>query len=511
VSDPRPSLWHILRRLSAAGLLTPGAAAAFTVTALGGGVNLASLLRFAARRRGEAIAIVDAGEPISFKALAAQCERMAAALRDAHGVRRGDVIGVLAHNGAGLVRAVFAASRLGARVMLLNAEMSAPQLAALTQRHHPKLVIAEADTLPRLAGAACPSLTAAELLQYAPTTYRRLRPVNGGELVVLTGGTTGPPKTASRKPSPRSFALLFIHLVTALGLDRHPSVYLAVPLFHGYGIAAYLVALALGRTVYLAPRFRAADACALIERERLEVVAVVPSMLQRMLAEPGADLTSLRCVISGGAALPAPLAVETRRRLGDVLFNLYGTSEAGVAIFAAPADLAAAPDTIGRPIWGVHVTIRGDAGAVLPDGQLGRLCVQSRAAVREGAWIETGDMALRDADGRLFVRGRIDDMIVSGGENVAPWEVESVLLTHPEVREAAAVGVPDPDFGQRLAAFIVLKPGAALTAEALGAWLAERVARYQRPRSIEIRAELPLTAIGKVDKRALASPPAAPG
>ena len=213
-------------------------------------------------------------------------------------------------------------------------------------------------------------------------------------------------------------------------------------------------------------------------------------------------------MISGGAALPAPLAVETRRRLGDVLFNLYGTSEAGVAIFASPADLAAAPDTIGRPIWGVRVTIRDDAGAVLPDGQLGRLCVESSAAALSKArWIETGDVGLRDASGRIFVRGRIDDMIVSGGENVAPWEVETVLLTHPQVREAAAVGVPDPDFGQRLVAFVSLKPGSTLTPDALAAWLAERVARYQRPRSIEFLDELPLTAIGKVNKRALVSPP----
>jgi acyl-CoA synthetase (AMP-forming)/AMP-acid ligase II len=499
----RPSLWRILGRLSAAGLLTPGALTAFAVTAIGGGVNLASLLRFAARRRGGATALNDAGELTSFNDLAAQCERMAAGLRDAHGVRRGDVVAVLAHNGAGLVRAVFAASRLGARVTLLNPEMSAPQLAALIERHHPRLVITGPETRSLVAVGA--ALTADALLEAAPADYRRLAPVNGGELVVLTGGTTGPPKAASRKPSPRSFALLFVHLVTALGLDRHPSAYLAVPLFHGYGIAAYLVALTLGRTVYLVPRFKAAEACALIQRERIEVVAVVPSMLQRMLAEPGADLSSLACVICGGAALPAQVAIETRKRLGDVLFNLYGTSEAGVAIFAAPSDLAAAPDTIGRPIWGVHVTIRDDADAPLPDGQLGRICVDSSAAVKPGAWIETGDVGLRDRQGLLFVRGRIDDMIVSGGENVAPWEVETVLATHPQVREAAAVGVPDPDFGQRLVAFVVPAAGGELTPEALSAWLAERVARYQRPRSIEFRTELPLTAVGKIDKRALAA------
>jgi acyl-CoA synthetase (AMP-forming)/AMP-acid ligase II len=186
------------------------------------------------------------------------------------------------------------------------------------------------------------------------------------------------------------------------------------------------------------------------------------------------------------------------------LFNLYGTSEGGVAVFAAPTDLAEAPDTIGREIWGVTVTIRGEDDALRADGETGRICVQSSAAVSRRGWIETGDLGFRDPEGRLFVRGRIDDMIVSGGENVSPWEVETVLLTHPDVAEAAAVGVPDPDFGQRLVAFVVPKPGSPLTADALSEWLSERVARYQRPRAIALREALPLTAIGKVDKCALA-------
>src|SRR5262249_25518999 len=160
-------------------------------------------------------------------------------------------------------------------------------------------------------------------LASAPDTYRRLRPVSGGEIVVLTGGTTGPPKGARRQAPGRHFALLVVHPVTAPGLDRPPAAYPPLPLFHRYGVRPLLVALALGRTVYLTPRFRAADAAALIAREKLEVVAVVPSMLQRMLALEDADLTSLRLVISGGAALPPPLAVRTRERLGDVLFNLY--------------------------------------------------------------------------------------------------------------------------------------------------------------------------------------------
>jgi acyl-CoA synthetase (AMP-forming)/AMP-acid ligase II len=151
------------------------------------------------------------------------------------------------------------------------------------------------------------------------------------------------------------------------------------------------------------------------------------------------------------------------------------------------------------------VTLRDERDAAVPDGESGRLCVESSAAVDQSGWIETGDLGVRGEDGLLFVRGRVDDMIVSGGENVSPWEVESVLATHPEVREAAAVGVPDADFGQRLVAFVVPRSGCALDEESLASWLGERVARYQRPRAITRCEALPLTPIGKVDKRALAA------
>jgi acyl-CoA synthetase (AMP-forming)/AMP-acid ligase II len=426
---------------------------------------------------------------------------MAAAFRDAHGIGRGDAVGILGRNGADLVRAIFAASRLGARVMLLNPEMSRLQISELIERHRLNLVVTAGD-IEQPQTAACPVVGAAQLLAASPRAYARLGRVTGGELIVLTGGSTGPPKPAARRASARNFLLLFLHIVAALELDRYRSVYVAVPLFHGYGVAAFLVALALGRTIYLAPRFDAAAACRLIDGERIEAAVLVPSMLQRVLASP-AGLGSLRCVICGGAALPPRLAVETRRRLGNVLFNLYGTSEAGVAVFATPADLAECPDTIGREIWGVKVTIRDSEGRVVSGEAAGRLCIESKAAASQGSWIDSGDFGLRDRSGRLFLRGRADDMIVSGGENVSPWDVETVLMTHPDVKEAAAVGVADADFGQRLAAFVVAMPGSELTAEALSEWLGERVARYQRPRSIELRPELPLTPIGKVDKRAL--------
>jgi len=499
----RPSRRWVIRRLRASGLLSVRGIARFARSAMANGSNLASLLDFAARHYRHAPALVVGEEALSFAELASQCDRMAAVLREKHAVGPGDKVGVLGRNGAPLVRAVFAASRVGARVYLLNPDMAPGQLATLISHHELKLVIADEACTKAMDHTGCPVVAADRLLAEAPSARPSLGRVGGGELVVLTGGTTGLPKAAPRRPAPSRFLLLFVHLAAALELDRYPSAFLAVPLSHGYGIAAFLVALTLGRTVHMMPRFDAAAGCGLIEREGIQAMVVVPSMLRRMLGQEGADLSSLRCVVSGGAALAPQLALETRRRLGDVLFNLYGTSEGGVAIFAAPADLAAAPDTIGREIWGVTVTIRGEDDAPRPDGELGRLCVESKAAVASRSWIETGDVGFRDAQGRLFVRGRSDDMIVSGGENVHPWEVESVLETHPDVREAVVVGVPDPDFGQRLVAFVVPAGGCECTAPQLSAWLSERVARYQRPRAIELCAALPLTPVGKVDRKAL--------
>lgn len=161
------------------------------------------------------------------------------------------------------------------------------------------------------------------------------------------------------------------------------------------------------------------------------------------------------------------------------------------------------PDTIGRPVWGAEIAVRGANGAPIASGEVGELYVRNRASIAPRDWIATGDRASRDRDGRLFLHGRIDDMIVSGGENVAPFEVEAVLLTHPDVAEAVAVGVADVAYGQRLITFAVPRVDRVLDADDLLAWLTPRMARHQRPRRLAIRDSMPLTAIGKVDRRAL--------
>jgi fatty-acyl-CoA synthase len=330
-----------------------------------------------------------------------------------------------------------------------------------------------------------------------------LHKVKTGNIVVMTGGTTGRPKPASRKPSVLAFLPPFIALLTRLHLDRYRSVYIATPIYHGFGLASLFMGVILGAEIYLTERFDAARACSLVARNRVEAVTLVPLMLQRMLKSDPGSLSPLRRIISGGAWLSPALARETLGRLGPILFNLYGTSEAGFCIMAEPDVLARKPESIGKPVWGVRAIIVDDSGREVDGGAIGRLRIKSAWATSRNSWIETGDLAYRDPEGDIFLGGRADDMIVSGGENVYPVELENVLVQHLDVDAVAVVGIPDEEFGQRLKAVVVKKRGAALDLGALRDWLRQRVARHQMPAAIEFRDQLPHTPLGKIDKQAL--------
>lgn len=197
------------------------------------------------------------------------------------------------------------------------------------------------------------------------------------------------------------------------------------------------------------------------------------------------------------------LAREALANLGPTVFNLYGTSEGGFAIMAPPELLARKPESIGRPVRGVRARIVDAADRPVGGRAIGRLVLRSSWTTSKQRWIETGDLAYRDADGDIFLCGRADDMIVSGGENVYPIELENVLATHPDVAAVAVVGIPDPEFGQRLKAMVVATDGGQLDRAGLLAWLKPRVARHQVPAVVEFRTELPYTPLGKLDKKAL--------
>jgi fatty-acyl-CoA synthase len=357
-----------------------------------------------------------------------------------------------------------------------------------------------------------------EELAASGQTSRPPRPPRTGRVTILTSGTTGTPKGASRESTP-----LTLDPPAAL-LERIPmhegqTVRIAAPLFHAWGFANFALGMGLGSTFVLRRRFKPEQCLADIGEHRCEVLVVVPVMLQRILALPEEereryDTSSLRCVCASGSALPGELAEKWMDAFGDNLYNMYGTTEVAAATLARPRDLRAAPGTAGKPTRGTIVRIYSEGGRPLPQGVTGRIFV-GNAMLFEGytgggskdqldGLMATGDVGYFDPAGRLFVRGRDDEMIVSGGENVFPKEVEDVLSRHKAVAEAACIGVDDEQFGQRLRAFVVLADGSKATEDELKDWVKSNLARYKVPREVVFMDGLPRNPTGKVLKRELA-------
>ena len=342
-------------------------------------------------------------------------------------------------------------------------------------------------------------------------------PAKRGSIVLMTSGTTGTPKGAPRQ-QPSSMAVGGA-LLSKVPFRAGEVTYVAAPMFHALGFLQSQFALALGSTLVVDRRFDPARTLSALAAHRASALVVVPTLLQRLVTileeQPGAyDLSALRIVFVSGAQLPAELVRRTWAVLGDVVYNLYGTTEVAWATIATPADLRAAPASTGRPPFGTRVRLYDEndrricepgvpgaifVGNVLPfEGYTGGGCKR----VVDGL-LATGDVGHFDEDGRLFIDGRDDDMIVSGGENVFPGEVEELLATHPAVEEAAVLGVPDAEWGQRLVAFVACRPGATLTAEEVKAFVRDGLARYKTPRDVVFVPALPRNPSGKVLKREL--------
>jgi fatty-acyl-CoA synthase len=261
----------------------------------------------------------------------------------------------------------------------------------------------------------------------------------------------------------------------------------------------------LGKKAVISRGFNAKKACRIIREHHVEVVTVVPLMLQKMLQTNPEDLKSLSCIASGGARLPIKLIEQSSKELGNVLYNLYGTSEAGLNFIATPEDLIDAPTTLGKKINSLQIKVLDNDLIEVENGKVGQLCIKNDWSItnRNYTWIKTGDLGYRDENGYYFLSGRTDDMVVSGGENVYPIEVEQVLIKHPLIEDVAIIGVNDKQFGQRLKAFVLLVKNGNLTEEELFDWLRPRVARFQMPKEIKFVANMPYTALGKLDKKQL--------
>jgi fatty-acyl-CoA synthase len=496
-------------------LLDPSALFRLTSAILTYGVNLMALLNFAARTYRNKTALVDEREVLSYGQLLEETERLSFVLRERYKLAGDHKVGFLCKNHASLVKAIYAVSSTGADLYLLNAEMSGGQLNHLVERHDFDLMIYDEEYTSLLEST---NYADARLLSYHDTlpsisnliptgasNVPKNRRTSSGRLVLLTGGTTGAAKAAAHKPSLFNYLNPFYAFLSRLNMMNCHTAYIATPIYHGYGIAVLLLLCAVGKKVVIQRGFDAERACQWIREHQAEAVTVVPIMLSKMLkVDPGA-LASLCCIASGGAELSPNLVRETQSRLGEVLYNLYGTSEAGLNMIATPKDLACSASTIGRKIQGSQLKIVNSQQTEAELGEVGRFCIRNSWSMMNGApsWIETGDLGYQDERGLYFLCGRADSMVVSGGENVYPLEVEQIICTHPQIIDAAVIGVSDELFGQRLKVFVQLEPSAATTEEELREWLRPRLARFQMPRDIVFVDQLPYTSLGKLDRKRL--------
>ncbi|MEV4317279.1 AMP-binding protein [Actinocrispum sp. NPDC049592] len=445
-----------------------------------------------------------------------------------YGVGPQSRVALLCRNHGAMIESLIACGKLGADVVLLNTGLAANQVAEVVRLHNPSVLLSDDEFAPLIQFIEQPiprvstwsdapgnALTVEELI--AGGSREKLTPPSkAGRIVVLTSGTSGSPKGA-RRPTPRGLGDAAA-VLSRIPLRAGEKMFVAAPLFHTWGLAALQLGMPLRASLVLQRRFDPQAALAAIAKYRCTSMFAVPIMLQRMLDLPESvrsryDTSSLRVVASSGSALPGRLVERFMDAFGDVLYNLYGSTEVSWATIADPADLRAARTTAGLPPIGTRIGILDSHGFATPPGTIGRIFVGNdmlfdgytdggQLALRH-TLMDTGDRGYLDADGRLFVAGRDDEMIVSGGENVFPRPVEEILLALPQVRDAAVVGVPDSEYGQRLAAYIVLRPGSNLDADSVRTYVHQRLARFAVPRDVVFVDNLPRNATGKVLKRVL--------
>ena len=488
---------------------------------LGGAVAIAAI------RHGDQVGLIDEIGSLTFAELDARSDALACGLR-ARGLVEGDGIGILCRNHRGFLDITFAGSKLGARILYLNTDFAGPQLRDVCERENISLLVHDDEydelvaPIPTRHGRLLgwtdgdPPADSLEAVIAAHAGMTPPPPAQPAAVVLLTSGTTGTPKGAPRHQG-RSLAPIGA-LLSKVPYRSRESTYVAAPMFHGLGFTQMVLSVLLGCTTIVQRRFNPTAVIEAIERERPTALVVVPVMLQRIVSvleqEPGHDTSSLRIVFCSGAQLEAELVRRAQRTIGDKLYNFYGSTEVAYATFATPEDLRAAPGTAGRVPFGAIVRLfDGNGRPVSGVGKVGRIFVGNgfqfdgytgggNKEVIDGL-MSTGDVGHFDAADRLFIDGRDDDMIVSGGENLFPGEVEELLITHEAVEEASVIGVEDADFGKRLAAFVVIKPGASLSEEDVRDFVKGNLARYKVPRDIHFIDEIPRNPTGKVLKRQL--------
>ncbi|MFD4443699.1 acyl-CoA synthetase [Nocardia sp. NPDC058519] len=491
----------------------------------------ATLVRHSARVAPDQVALVDERGELTYRELDQQSTAIARGLREA-GIVEGTVIAVLARDHRGLIMSMIAAGKLGARIALMNTGFAKPQFAEVCERENVRAVLHDSeflgllDALPADLPRYLTWVDEGTALAAGATTFDDLiannatedlpAPSKPGGFIILTSGTTGLPKGAPRtKVTPMATA----QFVDRVPFPRRGTAMIVSPIFHSTGLGTWLVNTILSNKIVMRRRFDAEATLAAIAEHKVEMLVCVPTMLHRMTELPPEvrakyNLSSLKVILFAGSALTPELCIRATEAFGPVLYNLYGSTEVAIATIANPAELAEAPGTVGRSPITCEVRLYDEQDQpVQTPGARGRIFVRSGAPF-EGytdgrhkqiidGFMSSGDMGHFTETGLLMVDGRDDDMIVSGGENVYPQEVENLLVERPEIFDVAVIGVDDPEFGKRLRAFVVLEEGQTIEAAEIQAHVKANLARFKVPREVVFLDELPRNATGKIVRRTL--------
>ncbi|MDT5308235.1 MAG: fatty-acyl-CoA synthase [Mycobacterium sp.] len=496
--------------------------------------EIGMLPSFNARRTPNRAAIIDDEGTLTYKELDEAANAVAHGLL-AKGVRGGDGVAILARNHRWFAIAEFGCARVGARIILLNSSFSGPQIKEVAEREDAKLLIYD-DEYAKDVSKADPPLGKVRALGFTPDSDESSgsddetladlvaqhskapapKASKRSSIIILTSGTTGTPKGANRS-TPPSLAPIG-GILSHVPFKANEVTSLPAPMFHALGFLHATIGMFLGSTLVLHNKFKPAGVLEDIEKHKVTAVVVVPVMLSRMLdalekADGKPDLSSLRIIFVSGSALGADVAERTLKDFGPVIYNMYGSTEIAFATIAEPKHLKHNSSTAGPVVKGVKVKIYDDNGKELPQGEVGRIFVGTTfpfegytggggKQIIDGL-LSSGDVGYFDEHGLLFISGRDDEMIVSGGENVFPAEIEDLISGHPDVVEATALGVEDKEWGHRLRAFVVKKQNADLDEDTVKHYVRDHLAKYKVPREVIFLDELPRNPTGKILKREL--------
>jgi acyl-CoA synthetase (AMP-forming)/AMP-acid ligase II len=489
------------------------------------GMGITSGFASAAQRCPDRPGLVDERGTLTWRQLDERIDALAAALQALPGGQP-KVIGILCRNHRGFVEALVAGNRIGTDIVLLNTSFAGPALADVVKREGVDTVIYDEEFTETVGRALADNPDATRIVAWTEgrhdLTVEKLiadhqgqRPErNGrkGKMILLTSGTTGAPKGANQSGGGAGVGTLKAILDRTPWRAEEPIVIVA-PMFHAWGFSQLVFAASMACTVVTRRKFDPEATLDLIDRHQATGLAVVPVMFDRIMDLP-TDVRnrysgrSLRFAAASGSRMRPDVVIAFMDQFGDVVYNNYNATEAGMIATATPQDLRAAPDTAGRAADGTEIRILDPEFNEMRTGEVGSIYVRNDTQFDgytsgttkdfHAGFMSSGDVGYLDEAGRLFVVGRDDEMIVSGGENVYPIEVEKTLAAHPEVAEAAVIGVDDEQYGQRLAAFVVLGPDKGASPETLKQHVRDSLANYKVPREIVVLDELPRGSTGKV-------------